>query len=51
MNRGPAADRGFAEIEELIASAKVRAVQAVNSTLIDLYWAVGGHHQPQDCSC
>lgn len=42
MNRGPAADGGFAEIEELIASAKVRAVQAVNSTLIDLYWAVGG---------
>lgn len=31
----------FAEVSELIASAKLRAVQAVNSTLVDLYWYVG----------
>lgn len=27
----------FSEISRLIASARVRAVQAVNTTLIDLY--------------
>ena len=31
----------FAEITQLIASARLRAVQAVNTTLIDLYWQVG----------
>lgn len=31
----------FTEVSELIASAKLRAVQAVNSTLVDLYWHVG----------
>jgi len=31
----------FNEVSELIASAKLRAVQAVNSTLVDLYWHVG----------
>jgi hypothetical protein len=31
----------FTEVLELIASAKLRAVQAVNSTLVDLYWHVG----------
>jgi len=31
----------FNEILGLIASAKQRAVQAVNTTLIDLYWQVG----------
>ena len=31
----------FIEVSELIASAKLRAVQAVNSTLVDLYWHVG----------
>ena len=35
----PAAD--FNEIVSLIAHAKQRAVQAVNTTLIDLYWQVG----------
>jgi predicted nuclease of restriction endonuclease-like (RecB) superfamily len=32
---------GFTEIVELIASAKQRAIQAVNTSLIDLYWQVG----------
>lgn len=31
----------FAEISQLIAAARLRAVQAVNTTLIDLYWQVG----------
>jgi predicted nuclease of restriction endonuclease-like (RecB) superfamily len=31
----------FAEIATLIASARQRAVQAVNTTLIDLYWQIG----------
>jgi predicted nuclease of restriction endonuclease-like (RecB) superfamily len=42
MSRRPSIDSAFAEIAELIASAKVRAVQAVNTALIDLYWQVGG---------
>lgn len=42
MSRRPVADPAFAEIAELIASAKVRAFQAVNTALIDLYWQVGG---------
>ena len=47
MTGGPTAwpqplDSTFAEIAELVASAKVRAVQAVNTALIDLYWQVGG---------
>ena len=41
MSRTPAVDTAFAEIAELIASAKVRAVQAVNTALIDVYWQVG----------
>jgi predicted nuclease of restriction endonuclease-like (RecB) superfamily len=41
MSRKPSPDSGFAEIAALIAAAKVRAVQAVNTTLIDLYWQVG----------
>lgn len=32
---------GFAEITRLVAEARLRAVQAVNTTLIDLYWRVG----------
>ena len=32
----------FAEITQLIATARLRAVQAVNTTLIDLYWQVVG---------
>jgi predicted nuclease of restriction endonuclease-like (RecB) superfamily len=31
----------FTEIVQLIAAAKQRAVQAVNTSLIDLYWQVG----------
>lgn len=31
----------FAEITQLIASARQRAVQAVNTTLMDLYWQIG----------
>jgi predicted nuclease of restriction endonuclease-like (RecB) superfamily len=41
MSRKPSVDTGFAEIAELIASAKVRAFRAVNTALIDLYWEVG----------
>lgn len=31
----------FSEIAQLIASAKQRAMQAVNTTLIELYWQIG----------
>ncbi len=31
----------FTEIVQLIATAKQRAIQAVNTSLIDLYWQVG----------
>ena len=31
----------FTEITQLIAAARQRAVQAVNTTLIELYWQVG----------
>lgn len=31
----------FTEITQLITAARARAVQAVNTTLIDLYWQVG----------
>ena len=31
-------EAGFAEIVGLIAAARQRALQAVNTTLIDLYW-------------
>lgn len=31
----------FSEITQLIAAAKQRAVQAVNTALIDLYWQIG----------
>ncbi|CBL47256.1 Protein of unknown function DUF1016 [gamma proteobacterium HdN1] len=44
MNTTPepaAAD--FAAIAQLIASARQRAVQAVNTTLIELYWQIGEH--------
>ena len=32
----------------LIEAARTRAVAAVNTTLIDLYWSVGEYHQPKD---
>ena len=34
-------EEAFAEIVSLIAASRQRALQAVNSTLIDLYWQVG----------
>ncbi len=34
-------DLGFADIAQLIAAAKQRAVQAVNISLIELYWQIG----------
>jgi predicted nuclease of restriction endonuclease-like (RecB) superfamily len=34
-------DASFAEVVVLIQSARQRAYQAVNSTLVDLYWRVG----------
>ncbi len=36
-----APDLGFADIAQLIAAAKQRALQAVNTTLIELYWQIG----------
>ena len=39
MNQPLAND--FSEITQLIAAARQRAVQAVNTALIDLYWQVG----------
>lgn len=39
MSVQPPAD--FSEIAQLIAAAKQRAVQAVNTTLIELYWQIG----------
>lgn len=40
-------EAGFAEVVDLIQSARQRAVQAVNTALIDLYWRVGEylHHK------
>jgi predicted nuclease of restriction endonuclease-like (RecB) superfamily len=37
----PAADPAFAEILELIQNSRQRALQAVNTALVDLYWQVG----------
>lgn len=39
----PAPSPDFREILDLIASARQRAYQAVNTALIDLYWQVGEH--------
>jgi len=41
MSRKPVVELGFAEIAGLIATAKGRAFQAVNTALIDLHWQVG----------
>ena len=41
MSKELSQNNQFNEVSELIASAKLRAVQAVNSTLVDLYWHVG----------
>jgi predicted nuclease of restriction endonuclease-like (RecB) superfamily len=34
-------EQAFAEIVELITSSRLRAIRAVNTTLVDLYWQVG----------
>ncbi len=36
-----ASDSEFSEILGLVAAARLRAVQAVSTTLIELYWQVG----------
>ena len=41
MSERALSDAAFGEIVELIAAARQRAVQAVNTALIDLYWQVG----------
>ena len=41
MNNQTSAVSDFAAITQLIAAARVRAAQAVNTTLMDLYWQVG----------
>ena len=41
MSERVVADAAFGEIVELVAAARQRAVQAVNTALIDLYWQVG----------
>ncbi len=37
------ADDGFTEVMGLIQAARQRAFQAVNTSLIDLYWQIGEH--------
>ena len=41
IKASPSPDVGFADIAQLIAAAKQRALQAVNTTLIELYWQIG----------
>ena len=41
MNEKLTADASFTEVVQLIAAARQRAVQSVNTTLIELYWQVG----------
>lgn len=43
MNALPTPSPDFHEILDLIAAARQRAYQAVNTALIDLYWQVGEH--------
>jgi predicted nuclease of restriction endonuclease-like (RecB) superfamily len=38
-----AVERGFVEVAQLITQARQRAVQAVNTQLIELYWQVGAY--------
>ena len=38
-----AMEKGFAEVVQLIQSAKQMAVQSVNAQLVDLYWQVGAY--------
>ena len=37
----PTHDAAFAEVAQIIASARQRAMQSVNTALIDLYWQIG----------
>ena len=41
--KNSSAETAFAEIVNLIHSARRQAFQAVNTTLIELYWQVGAH--------
>lgn len=41
MSNSITPDNHFSEIAQLIAAARQRAVQSVNTTLIELYWQVG----------
>ena len=41
MSEHAVTDATFGEIVALITAARQRAVQAVNSQLIELYWKVG----------
>jgi predicted nuclease of restriction endonuclease-like (RecB) superfamily len=41
MSEHAITEAAFGEIAELVSSARQRAVQAVNSQIIDLYWQVG----------
>lgn len=41
MSARPPTDAASDEVVALIASSRARAIQAVNTTLIDLYWQVG----------
>ena len=41
MTTPPVSQDAFTEITELIAAARLRAAQAVNTTLVELYWQVG----------
>lgn len=38
---GAPEEQGFAEIVRLIDASRGRALQAVNTALIDLYWQIG----------
>jgi hypothetical protein len=38
-----AMEKGFAEVVQLIQSAKQTAVQSVNAQLVDFYWQVGAY--------
>lgn len=50
MNNKPQITTGvsFDEVLELIGNARKRAYQAVNTTLIDLYWQVGAYISVKD---
>ena len=41
MDKRPVPQPDFSDVIQLIAGARQRAVQAVNTTLIELYWQVG----------